>query len=183
MAVYGYARVSSVGQSLEIQQEALARAGCSVIRSEKVSGTSRQGREELERLLEFVTEGDILVVTRIDRLARSMRDLQDIFHELKSRGACLRATEQSIDTSSPEGKAFADILGVFSEFETALRKERQMEGIAKAKAEGRYLGRKATARAKSEQVLNMRQEGIGPTAIARQLGISRASVYRIIGKK
>ena len=123
---------------------ALKAAGCEKIRSEKVSGTSTNGRQELKTLLEFIDAGDVLMVTRIDRLARSIGDLQDIVRALKAKGVALRATEQPIDTSTAAGKAFLDMLGVFAEFETNLRKERQMEGIAKAKAAGVYKGRPAS---------------------------------------
>ena len=105
-----------------------------MVRAEKVSGTSRQGREELRTVLDFISKGDELVVTRVDRLARSIGDLQDVVRELKAKGASLRATEQPIDTSTAAGKALLDMLSVFAEFETNLRRERQMEGIAKAKA-------------------------------------------------
>jgi len=93
-----------------------------------------------------------LVITRIDRLARSLRDLQNLVHDLKESGIELKATEQPIDTSTAAGKAFLDMLGVFAEFETNLRKERQLEGIEKAKTEGKYKGRKPTAQAKYQQV-------------------------------
>ena len=119
--IYGYARVSSTSQDLTIQEEALAAAGCEIIRSEKVSGTSTQGRDELNNLLEFLRRGDILTITRIDRLARSVKGLQDIVIDLKKRGVSLRATEQPIDTTTPEGKCFLDMLGVFAEFETNFR--------------------------------------------------------------
>ena len=109
----------------------------------RVSGTSRQGREELGILLTFLQPGDELVVTRVDRLARSIGDLQDIVRELRTKKVALVATEQPIDTSTAAGKAFLDMLGVFAEFETNLRRERQMEGIAKAKAKGVYKGREA----------------------------------------
>src|SRR4051812_33003963 len=113
MNVYGYARVSSQDQDPSIQVAALKAVGCVVVRAEKVSGTSRQGRSELETLLEFLQRGDTLVVTRIDRLARSVRDLQDIVHELRAKGVALKAIDQPIDTSTPAGKAFLDMLGVF----------------------------------------------------------------------
>jgi DNA invertase Pin-like site-specific DNA recombinase len=129
-------------KALAIQETALKAAGCELIRTEKMSGTKREGRAELELLLEFVREGDELVVTRIDRLARSIGDLQDIVRSLKAKGVALRAAEQPIDTSTAAGKCFLDMLGVFAEFETNLRKERQLEGIAKAKAAGVYKGRK-----------------------------------------
>lgn len=177
---YGYARVSSTDQDLSIQLNALKAAGCDVIREEKVSGTSRQGRTELETLLAFIREGDTLVVTRIDRLARSVKDLQDIVHELRGKGVALRATEQPIDTSTPAGKAFLDMLGVFAEFETSLRRERQMEGIAKAKAEGVYKGRKPDL--PREAIQKARADGMTPTEIAAQFAIARSSVYRVLSE-
>src|SRR5262245_47503912 len=176
---YGYARVGTIDQELSIQEAALKAAGCTVIRAEKVSGTSLTGRTELETLLGFLRPGDTLVVTRIDRLARSLRDLQNIVHELRSRGVHLKATEQPVDTSTAAGKAFLDMLGVFAEFETNLRRERQMEGIAAAKQRGVYRGRKATI--KAEDVQRLRAEGLGATEIAERLGIGRASVYRLAG--
>ena len=129
MALYGYARVSTVDQNLGIQRDALKAAGCDVIRAEKASGTRRDGRTELQVLLDFLRPGDGLVVTRIDRLARSLRDLQNIVHELRERRVTLRATEQPIDTGSAAGKAFLDMLGVFAEFEINLRNERQVEAL------------------------------------------------------
>ena len=181
MKTYGYARVSTDDQDLTIQREALLAAGCDLVREEKVSGqASAEDRVELNNLLEFLREGDQLVVTRIDRLARSMKHLQDIIHVLKEKGVSIRATEQPIDTSSAAGKAFMDMLGVFAEFETNLRKERQAEGIAKAKAKGAYKGRKATAKEKSEQVFELADKGLKRTEIAETLEIGIASVYRIL---
>lgn len=179
MAVYGYARVSTTEQDLAIQREALEMHGCEVIRAEKVSGNSREGRDELDTLLQFLRKGDTLVVTRVDRLARSIKDLQDIVHELKAKGVALKATEQPIDTATAAGKAFLDMLGVFAEFETNLRRERQMDGIAKAKARGVYKGRKPAI--DPNEVKRLRdEEGMGATAIAKQLGIGRTSVYRVL---
>ena len=176
MKLYGYARVSSVDQDLTIQREALKAAGCDLIREEKVSGTSRQGRVELDAILDFIREGDVLVVTRVDRLARSVKDLADVVAELRSKKAKLRCTDQPVDTSTPAGKAFLDMLGVFAEFETAIRRERQMEGIAKAKANGVY--NKGVRRTVDEsRIKELFQAGTRPTAIARELGISRQSVY------
>src|ERR1700754_3827315 len=143
MTVIGYARVSTTDQNLELQENALRAAGCDLIRAEKRSGTTTAGREELKTVLAFLRAGDVLMVTRIDRLARSIGDLQDIVRTVKAKGAVLKATEQPIDTGTA-GKCFLDMLGVFAEFETNLRKERQMEGIAKAKSEGRYKGRPVT---------------------------------------
>jgi DNA invertase Pin-like site-specific DNA recombinase len=180
MTTYGYARVSTTDQDLTIQIEALRKAGCEVIREEKRSGSTREGRAELDTLMTFLRSGDTLMVTRIDRLARSIGDLQDIVRVLKAKGVALKATEQPIDTGTAAGKAFLDMLGVFAEFETNLRKERQMEGIAKAKAAGVYKGRRPSidvARVKEMQV-----SGLGATDIARTLGIGRASVYRVIPK-
>ncbi len=176
--IYGYARVSTSEQDLTIQEEKLKAAGCEVIRSEKVSGTSRNGRSELQNLMDFAREGDAIVVTRIDRLARSVRDLQNIVYELNERGVSLRATEQSVDTSTSAGKCFLDMLSVFSEFETNLRRERQMEGIRKAQEKGVYKGRRQTIDV--QKVRELRDSGMGATAIAKQLGIERTSVYRVL---
>lgn len=177
MAVYGYARVSTEDQDLSIQEEALKAAGCEIVRSEKISGT-KSDRPELRTLMEFLREGDVLVVTRVDRLARSIRDLQNLVYDLKGRKVTLKATEQPIDTSTAAGKAFLDMLGVFAEFETNLRKERQMEGIAKAKEKGVYKGRKPSI--DQERVQTMKADGMKPAAIARELGIARSSVYRVL---
>ena len=179
MASYGYARVSTSDQDLSIQQHALRAVGCSVVRAEKASGSRRDGRTELQILLDFVQPGDTVVVTRIDRLARSLKDLQDIVHELRERGVALRATEQPVDTGTAAGKAFLDMLGVFAEFETNLRRERQVEGIRAAQARGAYKGRKPSINAAEIKRLQD-QEKLGPTAIARRLGIGRTSVYRAI---
>ena len=176
--LYGYARVSTTDQDLSIQDAALRVAGCTMIRAEKVTGTSREGRTELAVLLDFLRSGDTLVVTRVDRLARSIGDLQDIVRALKAKGVTLRATEQPIDTGTAAGKAFLDMLGVFAEFETNLRKERQLEGIAKAKLAGIYKGRVPSVDA--AQVRALRAEGLSPDTIAGKLGIGRASVYRAL---
>jgi DNA invertase Pin-like site-specific DNA recombinase len=176
---YGYARVSSSGQDLTIQVEALTNAGCETIRQEKVSGTSVQGRDELNTLLDFLRKGDELVVTRVDRLARSIRDLQNIVYDLDKKGVVLSATEQPIQTNTSAGKCFLDMLGVFGEFETNLRKERQMEGIAKAKEKGVYKGRKPSVDA--DKVKELSDSGLGASAIAKEMGIGRASVYRALG--
>lgn len=176
--VYGYARVSTTDQDLSIQDAALRAAGCEMIRAEKVSGTTREGRTELAILLDFLRKGDSLVVTRIDRLARSIGDLQDIVRSLKAKGVTLRATEQPIDTGTAAGKAFLDMLGVFAEFETNLRKERQLEGIAKAKTKGVYKGRPASIN--TAKVHEMHARGLSVITIADELKIGRASVYRVL---
>ena len=174
----GYARVSSTDQDLSIQIETLEKNGCEKIFQEKVSGTSTQGRNELKDCLEFVRDGDELVITRVDRLARSILDLQLIIKDLEKKGATLSATEQPISTKDATSKCFLDMLSVFSEFETNLRKERQMEGIAKAKEKGVYKGRKPTVDVK--KVKELRDSGLGASAIAKELGIGRASVYRAL---
>src|SRR5712671_7474506 len=178
MTVIGYARVSTSDQSLEIQEAALKAAGCGVIRAEKRSGTTTSGRAELQTVLDFLSEGDVLMVTRIDRLARSIGDLQDIVRAVKACGASLKATEQPIDTGTAAGKCFLDMLGVFAEFETNLRRERQLEGIAKAKTAGVYKGRPASIDVAKVRALKAR--GMGATKIAKTLKIHRASVYRVL---
>jgi DNA invertase Pin-like site-specific DNA recombinase len=174
----GYARVSTEDQDCAIQEAALQAAGCTVIRSEKKSGTSREGRTELETVLSFLRTGDTLTVTRIDRLARSLHDLESIVRELKAKGVHLKAIEQPVDTSTPAGNAFLQMLGVFAEFETALRRERQMEGIAKAKGAGVYKGRKPSVDV--ARVRELRKAGMGPSAIAKELKVGRTSVYRAL---
>jgi DNA invertase Pin-like site-specific DNA recombinase len=181
MTTIGYARVSTTDQDLSLQETALRNAGCEVIRSEKRSGTTTEGRAELRTVLEFLRKGDVLMVTRIDRLARSIGDLQDIVRTIRARGAALKATEQPIDTGTAAGKCFLDMLGVFAEFETNLRRERQLEGIAKAKAAGVYKGRKPTI--DTIEVLRLKNEGLGASKIAKQLKIGRASVYRVLSER
>jgi DNA invertase Pin-like site-specific DNA recombinase len=178
VTIIGYARVSTTYQDLSIQEATLRSAGCDVIRAEKQSGTSIQGRTELRTVLDFISKGDVLMVTRVDRLARSIGDLQDIVRTLKAKGASLRATAQPIDTSTAAGKCFLDMLGVFAEFETNLRCERQLEGIAKAKAAGVYKGRPASIDV--DQVRKPRAEGLKPSEIAKTLKIGRASFYRAL---
>ena len=177
--IYGYARVSSSSQTLEEQISTLTAAGCEIVRSEKQSGKSAQDREELQTLLAFLRAGDTLTVTRIDRLARSVKDLLTIVDLLRERGAHLVALHQSIDTSSPAGVAFLQMLGVFAEFERSIILERQRAGIAAARAAGRSLGgRKATI--PRSDVARLLGEHIGATEIARRLSIGVASVYRIM---
>ena len=180
MTTIGYARVSTTDQHLTLQVDKLKAAGCDVIRQEKASGTSTEKRKELQTVLDFIREGDMLLITRVDRLARSIADLQDIVRTLKAKGAALKAIEQPIDTSTAAGKCFLDMLGVFAEFETNLRRERQMEGIAKAKG-GRRLCRQRSP-AVDRRRPGARIEGAGPRPyeIAKALGIGRASLYRVL---
>jgi len=178
MTVIGYAWVSTIDQDLSIQKATLRAAGCNVIRAEKRSGATTASRKRLRTILKFLHSGDVLIVTRIDRLARSIGDLQDIVRAIRAKGASLKATEQHIDTSSAAGDAFLDMLGVLAEFETNLRKERQLEGIAKAKAEGRYRGRPVSIDV--SRVYQLKAQGKGVTDIAREMKIARASVYRAL---
>jgi DNA invertase Pin-like site-specific DNA recombinase len=181
MVKIGYARVSTVDHDTALQLDALKRAGCSVIRQEKASGTSTTGRAELATVLAFLQPGDTLVVTRVDRLARSVKDLQDIVHALRARQVELQCTEQPVDTGTAAGKCFLDMLSVFAEFETNLRRERQREGIAAAKNRGVYRGSKRSINA--AEVRRLAAEGASPTAISRRLKISRQSVYRIVAEQ
>jgi DNA invertase Pin-like site-specific DNA recombinase len=174
MTVIGYARVSTIDQDLSIQKSTLRAAGCNVIRAEKRSGATTASRKKLRTVLEFLHSGDVLMVTRIDSLARSIGDLQDIVRAIKAKGASLKVTEQPIDTSTAAGKAFLDMLGVFAEFETNLGKERQREGIA----EGRYKGRPTSIDV--SKVHELKAQGKGVTDIAREMKIARASVYRAL---
>jgi DNA invertase Pin-like site-specific DNA recombinase len=176
--IHGYARVSTTDQDRTVQLDALHRAGAEVIHQEKRSGSSTKGRAALGAVLGRLARGDVLLVTRIDRLARSIADLQDIVRMLKAKGVALRATEQPIDMTTAAGKCFLDMLGVFAEFETNLRRERQAEGIARAKAAGRYKGRAPVI--DQVAVRQLRDGGMAPAAIARELGVARASVYRIL---
>ena len=158
--------------------DALKKFGCEKHFQEKVSGTSTQGRSQLKECLDFVREGDELVITRIDRLARSVLDLQLIVKELTDKGVNLTATEQPISTKDATSKCFLDMLGVFAELETNLRKERQIEGIARAKEKGVYKGRRS--KIDVDQIKALKSEGLGATAIAKQLNIHRDSVYRLL---
>lgn len=176
----GYARVSSEDQDLTVQQDALRAAGCGIVRAEKRSGTTVQGREQLATILEFIDAGDTLVVTKLDRLARSLGDLSTIVATLNRKGAALRVLNVNIDTATASGKAFLGMLGVFAEFETNLRRERQMEGIAKAKVAGVYKGRPVTIDVAA--VRRLKAEGKGASEIAKALKIGRASVYRALGE-
>ncbi len=175
-AKIGYARTSTMDQNLDAQIEALTAAGCGMVRQEQRSGATLEGRPELKTILDFIHPGETLVVTRIDRLARSMRDLQIIVAQLKEKGAHLAATEQPVDTSTAAGKAFFDMLGVFAEFETNLRRERQAEGIKAAKSKGVYRGRVPKIDMASIQAKLI--EGCSPTEISREMGISRGTVYK-----
>lgn len=179
MSIVGYARVSSAGQSLDVQREQLLAAGAEQIFEEKRSGTTTDGREQLEAALRYVRKGDVFLVTRLDRLARSLVDLRRIVDMLTVKEVGFRCLQQHIDTTSSEGRLMLNLLGAFAEFETEIRKERQADGIAKAKAAGRYRGRPKSI--DPEQIAALKAEGLGASAIAKRLGIGRASVYRAFG--
>jgi DNA invertase Pin-like site-specific DNA recombinase len=176
--LFGYARVSTVDQDLTVQRDALAKAGVRVTFEEKVSGTKRDGRKELHRALSVLGKSDTLVVTRLDRLGRSLKDLADIAHEIENTGANLKVLEQAVDTSTSAGRAFFGMLAVFAAFETDVRRERQAEGIAKAKRAGVYKG--GVKRIDRARVQALKSIGAGPSAIAHEMGISRRQVYRIL---
>jgi DNA invertase Pin-like site-specific DNA recombinase len=178
MPMYGYARVSTLSQSNDLQVTRLRAAGCDVVRQEAVSGRSRVGRSELETILEFVRPGDTLVVVKLDRLGRSTRDVLNLVHELESKGAALRVLEPEIDTARPEGRIILTTLSMVAEMELTFIKERQRAGIEAAKAKGTYKGRKKSI--DRDAVQRLRAEGVGATEIARRLGIGRASVYKVL---
>jgi DNA invertase Pin-like site-specific DNA recombinase len=178
----GYARTSTVEQEagLEAQVRDLNALGCDRIFSEHVSSVSK--RERLEEAIRFVREGDTVVVTRLDRLARSVGHLLSIVQELEGKGVGIRILDMGLDTITPTGRLILNVVASIAQFEREVMLERQREGIAKAKKEGRYRGRIPTARQKATEVLHFKNSGMKPQEIARRLGISRASVYRIISE-
>lgn len=179
----GYARTSTVEQTagLEAQKRDLSATGCTKLFSEQVSSVA--SRQQLGAALDFVREGDTLVVTRLDRLARSTADLLDIIARLEAKGVALRILDfggSAVDTKSPSGRLMLTMFGALAQFERELMLTRQREGIEKAKAAGRYRGRAPTARAKLGQMRELRVAGLSPTRIAERLSVSRASVYRLL---
>lgn len=178
MNIFGYCRVSTLDQNPQMQIDAiLATYPVALIRHEKISGTKKHTeRPMLELLLEVIGQDDKLVVWKLDRLGRSLLDILNVVEKLASKGASLEVLDQRIDTGTASGKAFLHMLGVFAEFENAIRKERQMAGIAKAKSEGRLKGRPSTVDA--SEVNDLLAKGMTPAAIQEKLGISRTSFYR-----
>ncbi len=184
--IYGYARTSTLDQvaSLDAQREALKAAGCEHILVEQVSSVDMVARAKLREVLDHLHPGDVLTVTKLDRLARSVAHLLAIVEEVEKAGASLRVLSGfGAGIETPTGKMLMTILGAVAEFERGIMLERQREGIAKAKAEGRYKGRKPTARTQSDKVLDLYKAGKSAVAIAKELGISRASVYRALPPK
>jgi DNA invertase Pin-like site-specific DNA recombinase len=182
----GYARTSTVEQQagFEAQDRDLRAAGCERIFAEKVSSVAK--RAQLEAALDYCRDGDVLTVTKPDRLARSVADLMSIVDRLEAKGAALRILsmgKDELDTRSPTSRMMLQILGVVAEFERNLMLERQREGIAKAQAEGKYKGRAPTARRQADEVLRLKGDGMGTVEIAKRLGIGRTSVHRILNPK
>lgn len=177
--IIGYARTSTVDQEagLQAQERDLRIAGAEKVFSEQIS--SKGCRDALAAALDYLREGDALVVTKLDRLARSVRDLMDIVDTVKSKGAALKILAMDLDTNTATGKLMLGILGSVAEFEREMMLERQREGIAKAKADGKYQGRVPTARRQAPEVMRLLSEGLTEVAVAERLGISRSSVQRI----
>lgn len=178
--IVGYARTSSVEQvaGFEAQERDLERLGCEQVFKEQVSSVGK--RAELERAMTFVRQGDTLIVTKLDRLARSVQHLLSIVDRLKAKGVELRIVDLAIDTATPTGMLMLTMLGAIAQFERTMMLERQREGIAKAKSEGKYKGRAPTARAKTDQARELLAAGVGHSEIGKRLGVSRSSVYRIL---
>jgi DNA invertase Pin-like site-specific DNA recombinase len=180
MAVIGYARTSTLHQDagLDAQLRQLDALGCAKVFSEQVSSVGE--RERLTTALEYVREGDTFVVTKLDRLARSVAHLVEITAELRRKGVALKIVDMGVDTGTPTGRLFLNIVGSIAEFEREIMLERQREGIAAAKAAGRYKGRAPTARAQAGQIKALAAEGVGKAEIARRLGVGERSVYRML---
>ena len=178
----GYARTSTLDQvaGLDAQIRDLQQAGAEKLFVEQVSSVDVRSRQKLADALDFIREGDTLVVTKLDRLARSVAHLHEILATIQAKGAALRILNMGIDTATPTGKLMLTLLGGVAEFEREIMLERQREGIAKAKSEGKYKGRKATAIAHAQRVRELHGEGMKPNKIAETVGISRASVYRCL---
>jgi DNA invertase Pin-like site-specific DNA recombinase len=175
----GYARVSTDDQDCAIQITTLKRLGCKKIYTDQISGRRRE-RAQLAACLDYLREGDVLAITRVDRLGRSLADLIKIADELRQRDVSLYIAQQNIDTATPMGQMFYAMLGVFAEFEYHLKRERQVEGIARATTAGRYKGRKPLDAARIEKIRRMRADGLRPADIARQLRLGRTSVYKYL---
>lgn len=178
--IVGYARTSTVEQvtGFEAQDRDLKAIGAERVFAEQVSSVG--SRPELEAALGFVRQGDVFVVTKLDRLARSVANLLAIVARLQAKGVALRILNLGLDTSTPTGKLMLTVMGGVAEFERAMMLERQREGIAKAKGEGRYKGRKPTARAKAGEVRELKAAGKSMREIAEALSISLGSVHGVL---
>jgi len=178
--IVGYARTSTVEQiaGFEAQERELRAAGVERVFAEQISSVAT--RAQLEAALDFIRAGDVFIVTKIDRLARSVADLCAIVKRIESKGATLRILAINLDTATPTGKLMLNVLASVAQFEREVMLERQREGIAKAKGEGRYKGRAPTARAKSADIQRLAAEGLTREAIATQLKIGIVSVYRVL---
>ncbi|NTE33387.1 recombinase family protein [Agrobacterium tumefaciens] len=180
MARIGYARVSTIDQDLEVQRDRLRNEGCEIVRSEKVSGSTREGRTELATIIEFLREGDELLVTRLDRLGRDTRDVLNIVHECQQRGAFVTILDPHVSTRGEMGHIILTVLGMVAQMERRFIKERQREGIEQAKLAGRYKGGKI--RIDYQKIQQLSDLGVGATAIAQQMGCSRMQVYRVLNR-
>lgn len=178
MARIGYARVSTIDQDLQVQLDRLQREGCEIIRSEKASGGSREGRAELATIIQFLRQGDELVVTRLDRLGRDTRDVLNIVYECQQRGAFVTVLDPHVSTRGEMGHVILTVLGMVAQMERRFIKERQREGVERAKAKGVYKGGKR--RLDRQHVLRLHSEGFGASAIASALQCSRMQIYRIL---
>lgn len=178
----GYGRTSTLDQTagLEAQQRDLEAAGCEKVLIEQVSSVDVGERLELARVLDMLRAGDVMVVTKLDRLARSMSHLMDLLKVIDGKGASLRILAMNLDTGTPTGRLMLNVLGSVAQFEREIMLERQREGIAKAKAAGKYKGRAPTAKAKTAQVAELAAQDVSLSEIARRLGIGKASVHRIL---
>ena len=180
MARIGYARVSTTDQDLHIQTERLTAEGCSLIRSEKVSGKSRDDRDELETILSFLRPEDELVVTRLDRLGRDTRDVLNIIHECEQKQAFVTVLDPYVSTKGEMGQIVMTVLGMVAQMERRFIKERQREGIDRAKSLGRYKGGKQ--RIDRDEVERLAGAGEKPSTIARTMDCSRMQIYRILNE-
>ncbi len=176
----GYARTSTTEQiaGFEAQRRELTEAGCAKLFEEQVSSVAK--RAKLDEMLDFIREGDVVVVTKLDRLARSVRDLVAIVDQIRAKGASLRILAMNLDTAGPTGTLMLNVLGSVAQFEREMMLERQREGIAKAKNDGKYRGRKPTARAKADDIATLKAQGHTAEVVAEKLGISTRSVFRYL---
>lgn len=175
----GYARVSTDDQDCAIQVEKLNAIGCQKVYKDQKTGTIVE-REQLKQCLDYLREGDVLAFTRVDRLGRSLKDLITIADDLREQGISLFILQQNLNTATPMGQLFYSMLGIISEFEYHLKRERQLEGIAKAKASGKYKGRKPLSYDMVTEVRALKASGVSPTQIAQQLNIGRTTVYKYL---